>query len=645
MKFITRGGSLFFLLYLLSSVSVDTFCQTIIWQEDFNSYPNQTTQNPGFWTTVANDSDDPCVNCGTNYWGTYNGRFRCNDIEGYGNNDQNFLTTVKFDVSSFATVVLQGDYQHSANSDPCSSGPAGRDIIHFQYKLDNDPWTTFTENGYICGDDQIPGTASSLCLEVVSVDSIAIRVQMANKANNENIYIDNLKIIGFGESNYFSPPTDTSFCNSNGVILQAGNAVNYSWQGADSISCDTCASVLIFTQNPDTVYLTAVDSAGCIYNDTTFINVFIPNLQLGPDTSICPSTSFTLNAQQPFAINYAWSTGSSSNSITINDSGSYSVTVQTQCGIVSDTLNVGLDQAPISRLMSDTTICSDTISITLDAGIGTTYNWNNGDTNRYQIINSAGVYWASISTSCGTIADTVQISKLDSPLVHLSSDTTICENETLNLNAHSNNSASYLWNTGNTDSIQSVITSGEYIVTVSNKCGSSSDSVSVTIIPLPQLTLEDKESFCNNDPILMDAQNQGAEYYWSTGETSQQIEISESGNYYVEVSYCNTTIYEEFNISFEGAIDSVFIPNVFTPNGDGINDSYEVVFVGNGFSLQEYSMEVINRWGKPVFSTNDPESKWEANHENEGTYFVIITYQDACTTEPTTIKNSITLLK
>jgi gliding motility-associated-like protein len=63
----------------------------------------------------------------------------------------------------------------------------------------------------------------------------------------------------------------------------------------------------------------------------------------------------------------------------------------------------------------------------------------------------------------------------------------------------------------------------------------------------------------------------------------------------------------------------VYIPNTFTPNGDGINDSWMIS--GRGFRLEGFTMEVYNRWGDIVFRTDDPLHAWTGNHQN-GEYFV-----------------------
>ncbi len=55
---------------------------------------------------------------------------------------------------------------------------------------------------------------------------------------------------------------------------------------------------------------------------------------------------------------------------------------------------------------------------------------------------------------------------------------------------------------------------------------------------------------------------------------------------------------------------SVYIPNAFTPNGDGLNDTFEPVARG----IQSLEMEVFNRWGEKIFEADSEEARWDGTH-------------------------------
>ena len=67
-----------------------------------------------------------------------------------------------------------------------------------------------------------------------------------------------------------------------------------------------------------------------------------------------------------------------------------------------------------------------------------------------------------------------------------------------------------------------------------------------------------------------------------------------------------------------------YIPNTFTPNGDGLNDTFGV----SGEAINDFSMKIFNRWGKLIYETTDPNKRWDGKFEGEisieGTYAYVI---------------------
>ena len=56
---------------------------------------------------------------------------------------------------------------------------------------------------------------------------------------------------------------------------------------------------------------------------------------------------------------------------------------------------------------------------------------------------------------------------------------------------------------------------------------------------------------------------------------------------------------------------NVYIPNTFTPNGDGLNDTFGI----HGEAIREFSMQVYNRWGQVIFESAGIEDRWDGKHE------------------------------
>jgi gliding motility-associated-like protein len=90
---------------------------------------------------------------------------------------------------------------------------------------------------------------------------------------------------------------------------------------------------------------------------------------------------------------------------------------------------------------------------------------------------------------------------------------------------------------------------------------------------------------------------------------------------------------------------SAFIPNVFTPNGDGYNDSFQPLVL----NTPAYSLTIVNRWGKQVFYSRNPFQYWQGRVDGgeeaaPGMYFWRVT-ATGCRGEPVTFKGYVSLLR
>ncbi|MDE5420578.1 hypothetical protein L3049_21535, partial [Labilibaculum sp. DW002] len=100
--------------------------------------------------------------------------------------------------------------------------------------------------------------------------------------------------------------------------------------------------------------------------------------------------------------------------------------------------------------------------------------------------------------------------------------------------------STYLWSTGETTQTITVSASGNYSVTVTDANGcSASDDVNATIHANPTVDLGADQETCAGGTITFDAGNIGSTYLWSTGETTQTISVSTSGNYSVTITDAN----------------------------------------------------------------------------------------------------------
>lgn len=201
---------------------------------------------------------------------------------------------------------------------------------------------------------------------------------------------------------------------------------------------------------------------------------------LGKDTVVCSFDPFVLTtANFNGGTSFLWSTGQTTPTISISQTGIYSVTVtyDNNCQI-SDDIYVSYHTPPIINLGNDTLICEGK-SITLNTGTAyTNYLWSNGNTTNQINLSSAGTINVSLQDSNGCWGyDTITIGIFPLPHLDLGKNTYLCLNDSITLYAKPGYD-SYLWQDGSKLDYYIVKEPGTYYVIATNRCGSGSDTIS-----------------------------------------------------------------------------------------------------------------------------------------------------------------------
>lgn len=132
---------------------------------------------------------------------------------------------------------------------------------------------------------------------------------------------------------------------------------------------------------------------------------------------------------------------------------------------------------------------------------------------------------------------------------------------------------------------------------------------------LPTLDLGNDTAICEGDVMTLDAGNPGFGYMWSTDSDEQTIDVAEFPTViWVRVSRPDGCFTVD-SISLSSAC-SIFVPNAFSPNGDGIND----VFTFVGPNVETMEMIVYNRYGHRVFYSIDPDEMWDGTNGWDDVY-------------------------
>ena len=154
------------------------------------------------------------------------------------------------------------------------------------------------------------------------------------------------------------------------------------------------------------------------------------------------------------------------------------------------------------------------------------------------------------------------------------------------------------------------------------------DSVVQTTLrykPAIPVSLGKDTLFCDGRPIVLHTGIHATGYQWQDGSTDSTFTVLQPGIYWVIVQKegCNA----RDSIRIRECVSPLWFPNVFTPNGDGVNDTFHPV----GKGVLQYNIIIFNRWGKKVFESDSIEPGWDGTFGgrlcSDGVYKFIATYQ------------------
>jgi gliding motility-associated-like protein len=174
------------------------------------------------------------------------------------------------------------------------------------------------------------------------------------------------------------------------------------------------ANIEIFPTSDTTVAITVMDNTGAIVTDEVAISVtpFLPTINLGNDTIICPGESFTFSVVPNVYSNLQWNTGNTAAAIVVNQPGQYGVVASSICNIVGDTVVVITGQQPTPLYLSSVVRCDED-----EALIGpyntpnAIYQWNDmANASFPREINQSGLYVFTMEDDCGTRTFEVEVS-------------------------------------------------------------------------------------------------------------------------------------------------------------------------------------------------------------------------------------------
>jgi gliding motility-associated-like protein len=335
-----------------------------------------------------------------------------------------------------------------------------------------------------------------------------------------------------------------------------------------------------------------------------------PNLELGKDVKICPNESDTIWSNDP---NTLWHDGSKGPYFIAKKEGTIIAYLSNFCGDVSDSIKVSYYPNSNVDLGPDTTICEGTI-LTLNSGSSSSVWFDNTSGSSHQIT-KAGIYWVSIVSPCGLISDTIQIKEMkiyEKP--YLPNDTFVCEGINIHLSIPI---IDELWNKQFLNNID-INKPGAYWYEFKDNCNNLLDTIEVFYDSIPNEFPSEHLIFCGQDEFNFSTGDPRTE--WSNGTIGSGISINKSGIYSFIISNSCGIFIDSISLEFIEN-NGLYIPNVFSPNGDQVND----VFPGIQFT-EDFDIEIYDRWGSRLFESSNKH--WNGTFKSQdvppGVYAYII---------------------
>ncbi len=416
----------------------------------------------------------------------------------------------------------------------------------------------------------------------------------------------------------FSLPNDTILCNNQTLLLNPGvTNASYLWQNGSTQNAYTVAQ-------PGTYWVTVTGNNSCRKADT--IQVSYINAQqvfLGNDTTLCEGDSVILHSNIAGA-QYLWSNGSTSDHITVNQTGIYWINVLNGNCAVADSIQIIFHAPPVLFFGNDTSLCEHDRLVLNTSISNASYLWQNGSQANLFTITQPGTYWLRVQQYGCTVSDTINIEYYTVPPINLGADINICNGDSVVLNA-GNGFNQYLWNNGTVTQQITVHDMANYSIigTTADGCHAY-DTIRVNVFALPSVHLNHDSTLCTNDTRLLDAGSGFVSYRWNDGTTSRTKTATNTGLYAVTVTDNNGCRESDTTIITR----LLSLPKNFLPS-DTVICSYGTLKIQPQQSFRQYLWS--NNATTPRIEISQPGIYWLQVTDNDnckGKDSIIVNHKD-----------------
>ena len=280
-------------------------------------------------------------------------------------------------------------------------------------------------------------------------------------------------------------------------------------------------------------------------------------------------------------------------------------------------------------LGKDTTICEGTYLLLTPGTIYKTYRWNTTETSQAIHVTQKGVYSVTVTNynDCA-LADTIRVDVVGN--LSATVDTSICWGQNYMAGGRLQSATGTYYDT----------------LVVANGC----ERITTTYLRVKaKVAVNIGRDTCLTSGDSMDLRaivDNASDITWQDGSHDTFYKVTDPGNYWVTATVNKCVGSDTVHIKKCPVAIPFFLPNAFTPNGDGLNDS----FGASVTNLADFYMIIYNRWGQVLFETNSSGQGWDGKYNNDycesGNYVYVVTYRNPDNADET-IKatGSVTLVR
>ncbi|WP_426430415.1 Ig-like domain-containing protein [Winogradskyella sp. HB-48] len=342
---------------------------------------------------------------------------------------------------------------------------------------------------------------------------------------------------------------DVEICNGNEVVLTASGGINYTWNTGE-----TTAQITVSPNTTTTYTVTVEDNFG--NSDTDEVTVVVndlPILVVTEDLTIIEGESVQLTVSG--SSTYLWSTGETSATILVtpNTTTTYTVTGTTATCSSQAQVTVTVEALLVVSAGQDEHVCEDdAYEVVLTASPGDSYLWSTGETTQSIIVSPLSTTTYAVTVTSGTQEDSDEVTVFVDPnpdVVILNGESVdIMSGDFVTLSASGANT--YEWNNGATQPNIAVSPSQTTTYEVRGYVGDCYDEKQVTVNVIPEVEADagEDQEICLGDVVTLTATG-GDEYVWSTGETTQSIQVSPTETTEYTVTVFNALDFDEDTVT------------------------------------------------------------------------------------------------